>query len=200
MPRDAQQTRRRILDAAYREFRRKGFARVNVDEIAAASCVTKRTLYSHFRSKDDLLAAALEAQIGLVAAAKQDLASQVTGTTPEQIVESLFVALHRWSSKPRWPASGFTRVAMELADLPGHPARAIARRHKSMMIESLAEKFANAGVASALERAREIWMLAEGAMVMILLQSDPSYAITAADAARRLVQRDAIKQRRLKRS
>ena len=199
MPRDAQQTRRRILDAAYREFRRKGFVRVNVDEIAAASCVTKRTLYSHFRSKDDLLAAALEAQIGLAAAAKQDLASQVTGMTPEQMVESLFVALHRWSSKARWPASGFTRVAMELADLPGHPARAIARRHKSMMIESLAEKFANAGVASALERAREIWMLAEGAMVMILLQSDPSYAITAADAARRLVRRDAINRRRLKR-
>ena len=68
MPRDARQTRRRILDAAYREFRRKGFVRVNVDEIAAASRITKRTLYAHFRSKDVLLAAALQAQIELVEA------------------------------------------------------------------------------------------------------------------------------------
>jgi AcrR family transcriptional regulator len=199
MPRDARQTRRRILDAAYREFRRKGFVRVNVDEIAAASRVTKRTLYSHFRSKDELLAAALEAQIELVATAKRDLTSQTTGSTPEQIVESLFAALLRWSSTARWPGSGFTRVAMELADLPGHPARTIARRHKTLMISSLTEKFASAGVKPAAERAREIWMLAEGAMVMILIQGDTSYASTAAEAARRLIQRQAVKERRRKR-
>jgi hypothetical protein len=32
------------------------------------------------------------------------------------------------SSTPRWSGSGFTRLVVELADLPGHPARAIARR------------------------------------------------------------------------
>ena len=200
MPRDARQTRRRILDAAYREFRRKGFVRVNVDEIADASRVTKRTLYSHFRSKDELLAAALEAQIELAAAAKQALTSQTSGSTPEQIVESLFAALHRWSGKTRWSGSGFTRVAMELADLPGHPARALARRHKGMMVSSLAEKFANVGIKSALERAREIWMLAEGAIVMVLIQGDASYATTAAEAAKRLVLRDVVKQPRLRRT
>jgi AcrR family transcriptional regulator len=199
MPRDARQTRRRILDAAYREFRRKGFVRVNVDEIAAASQVTKRTLYSHFRSKDELLGAALEAQIELAATAKRDLTSQMTGSTPEQIVESLFATLLRWSSTARWPGSGFTRVAMELADLPGHPARTIARRHKTLMISSLTEKFASAGVKPAAERAREIWMLAEGAMVMILIQGDTSYASTAAEAARRLIQRQTVKERRRKR-
>src|SRR5262249_11702797 len=121
MPRDARQTRRRILDAAYREFRRKGFVRVNVDEIAAASRVTKRTLYSHFRSKDELLAAALEAQIELAAAAKQALTSQTSGSTPEQIVESLFAALHRWSGKTRWSGSGFARVPRGRGRLPRPP-------------------------------------------------------------------------------
>ena len=198
MPRDARQTRRRILDAAYREFRRKGFVRVNVDEIAAASRVTKRTLYSHFRSKDELLAAALQLQIELMEGSRQDLTGQgqTAGSSPAQIVESWFAALHRWSSKQRWPGSGFTRVAMELADLPGHPARALARRHKSIMISELAKRLADAGVKSPLERAREIWMLTEGAMVMILIQGDASYAITAAEAAKRLVLRNVVKQRR----
>jgi AcrR family transcriptional regulator len=196
MPRDARQTRRRILDAAYREFRRKGFARVNVDEIAAASRVTKRTLYSHFGSKDELLAAALQLQIELASEAKQHLAKEATGSTPEEIVESWFAALFRWSGKSRWSGSGFTRVAMELADLPGHPARVLARRHKSIMMSDLARKFADAGVESPEELTREIWMLVEGAMVMILIQGDLSYATTAAEAAKRLISTSGAKRRR----
>jgi AcrR family transcriptional regulator len=197
MPRDAQQTHRRILDVAYRMFRRKGFVRVNVDEIAAASRITKRTLYSHFRSKDELLAAALQLQIELMEGSKEDLTNQMAGSSPAQIVESWFAALHRWSSGPRWPGSGFTRVAMELADLPGHPARALARRHKGIMISELAKKLADAGVKSAVERAREIWVLTEGAMVMILIQGDASFAVTAAEAAKRLVSGNVVKRRRV---
>ena len=52
-------TRRQILDTAYDLFYRKGFGRVGVDEVAAAAGFTKRTLYRHFRSKDDLLGAVL---------------------------------------------------------------------------------------------------------------------------------------------
>ena len=48
MARNSQQTRQRILDAAYALFRRKGYARVSMDEIAAATPVTKRTIYYHF--------------------------------------------------------------------------------------------------------------------------------------------------------
>jgi AcrR family transcriptional regulator len=62
MPRSARKTRQTILDAAYVQFRRRGYTRVSVDGIAAAARVTKRTLYYHFRSKDDLLEAVLEAQ------------------------------------------------------------------------------------------------------------------------------------------
>ena len=50
-----------ILTCAYRLFHRLGFNRVSMDEIATAAGVTKRTLYFHFRSKDDLMAAASRA-------------------------------------------------------------------------------------------------------------------------------------------
>ncbi len=53
------QTRRQIIDAAYDSFWRAGFARTSIDSIAARAGVTKRTVYSYFRSKDDLLAAVL---------------------------------------------------------------------------------------------------------------------------------------------
>jgi len=69
VPRSSEATRTRILDAAYALFRRRGYTRVSMDEIAAATAVTKRTLYYHFRSKDELLAAVLETQHRLALAA-----------------------------------------------------------------------------------------------------------------------------------
>ena len=60
MPRPAATTRRRILESAYELFYRKGFGRVGVDEIAAFAGITKRSLYCHFKGKDELLASVLD--------------------------------------------------------------------------------------------------------------------------------------------
>lgn len=186
VPRSADLTRQRILEAAYKLFRRKGFTRVGVDEIATAASVTKRTLYYHFRSKDAVLAAVLASQHKLAFAAFQTFGDKLIGS-PEQIVDVFFRELAIWSAKSRWAGSGFTRLAIELADLPGHPARTIARQHKAMLEAHLAELLAKAHVISPHERAREIWLLAEGAMVLILIHGDRRYADAAAEAAKRLV-------------
>jgi hypothetical protein len=76
---------------------------------------------------------------------------------------------------------------MELADLPGHPARTIARRHKSAMEGWWAGVLERASVPSPLERAREVVLLIEGATALILIHGDRSYAEAAARAAKRLV-------------
>ena len=132
MPRSGEQTRERILKDSYRQFRQKGYTRVSMDEIAAATGVTKRTLYYHFESKDALLASVLEAQHQLALAAFKTFGDQLSGS-PQRIVDALFRDLAVWADTPRWAGSGFTRLAVELADLPGHPARLIARRHTAML-------------------------------------------------------------------
>lgn len=186
MPRSSERTRQRILDAAYVLFRRKGFTRVSMDEIAAATTVTKRTLYYHFESKDQLLAAVLEAQHHLALAAFRTFGDKLSGS-PEHIIDTLFRDLAVWSDKPRWAGSGFTRLVIELADLPGHPARVIARRHKAMLEAHLAELFAKARIDQPRERAREVWLLSEGAISLILVHRDRSYAAAAAEAAKKLI-------------
>ncbi len=60
MPRDADQTRRRILAAAMVEFARKGLGGARVDEIAARSKANKRMIYHYFGSKEQLFTAVLE--------------------------------------------------------------------------------------------------------------------------------------------
>lgn len=54
-----QENRRRILDAAGRLFREKGFSAVTVAEVMEAAGLTHGGFYGHFASKEDLAAQAL---------------------------------------------------------------------------------------------------------------------------------------------
>jgi AcrR family transcriptional regulator len=187
MPRtSAERTRRQILDAAYESFYQKGFTRSSVDEIAAMAKVTKRTLYNHFDSKDSLLAAMLTTQNELSPGRIQKYQERYAGNA-ERFVSVLFEELRKWSEKPRWTGPGITRLALELADLPGHPARLVARRHKSEMQEWLAGMLKRAGTRRSAGKARELQLLIEGASVMMLISGDRSYADTAAALAKRLL-------------
>jgi AcrR family transcriptional regulator len=186
MKRARTQTRQCILDAAYGLFWRQGFLRVSMDDIAARAEITKRTLYQHFRSKDDLIAAALAHSSELAIERLQRFARP---TKCDELIDSFFTELADWAAKPRWSGGGFTRVVVELADLRGHPARAIARQHKTAVEKWLTDALAAAPVPSPDDRAREIMLLMEGAMVLMLIHGDRSYAKAAARAAKSLVQK-----------
>jgi AcrR family transcriptional regulator len=188
MRRSKEQTRHRILDAAYGLFWRQGFLRVSLDEIAARAGITKRTLYQHFRSKDDLIAAALAHSSQLAIARLQYFQRPVQR---DELIDSFFTQLAAWASTPRWSGGGFTRVVVELADQRGHPARTIARKHKAAVEAWLAGALSAARVASPHDRAREVMLLMEGAMALMLIHGDRSYAAAAANAARTLVRRRA---------
>jgi AcrR family transcriptional regulator len=107
MPHSADQTRKRIVDGAYKLFRRRGYARVTMDDIAAEAKLTKRTLYHHFNSKDQLLAHVLDVQHHLALQAFRTFGDRLSGSA-EAIVEGIFRELAVWADRPRWAGSGFT--------------------------------------------------------------------------------------------
>jgi AcrR family transcriptional regulator len=183
-------TRGRILQAAYSQFRKRGYARSNMDEIAAQAKLTKRSLYTYFTSKDALLEAVLEEQSALSEASARDVDLDANSAT--EYVQRLFSDLGLWALKPRWAGAGFSRLAIELADLPGHPARVIARRHKAVVEQHLADHLESAGVAAPHDRAREIQLLIEGAMVLLLIHGDRGYLDAAMAVAGRLVSDPAL--------
>jgi hypothetical protein len=95
-------------------------------------------------------------------------------------VKSLFSELALWSSARHWRGAGFTRLVMELADLPGDPARAVAGQHKAVKARlALAFGSAQAGA--------EVVLLIEGALTLLLSLSDRRYADIDASAASALV-------------
>jgi AcrR family transcriptional regulator len=91
--------------------------------------VTKRTLYYHFRSKDNLIAAYLDRRDQPNLAMMARWFGDARGS-PADRVEAIFHRLAEAARHPRWRGCAFLRTSAELAAMPGHPALKIGARHK----------------------------------------------------------------------
>jgi AcrR family transcriptional regulator len=179
-------TRERIIAAASSLFYAEGIRAVGVDAVAAKARLTKRTLYYHFRSKDDLVAAYLAGRDQPNLAAFQRWYEEAAGAPPDKVA-AIFGRLARAAAHPKWKGCGFLRTSAELANLPGHPAIKIGAAHKKKFEAWLAATFAAAGIGDGVELARQVRLLLDGAFAVGLLQRDPSYMESAGRAARALV-------------
>lgn len=186
-------TRDRILGAANKLFYREGIRAVGVDAVAAEAGVTKRTLYYHFRSKDDLVAAYLAARDQPNLALFRRWFEETRGDLPTK-VGSIFHHLARSARHPKWRGCGFLRTSAELANLPGHPAIKIGAAHKKKFEAWLQTIFEAERIAQASSLARQIVLLLDGSFAVVLLHRDPSYMDTAGEAAAVLV-RSALRSR-----
>jgi len=188
MPRDAKATRDRILATAAKLFGGVGIKSVGVDEVAKRAGVTKRTLYYHFRSKDDLIAAYLRERdqptldyiVGWMDATQGGLAEQV---------RAVFDNVARLGRNPKWRGCGFLRTAAELAALPGHPAVKAASAHKKKVEAEFERRIAAAGLSDPAARARQLMLLFDGAFSSMQVHHDASYAEAAGAAAVALVRK-----------
>nr|WP_018387582.1 TetR family transcriptional regulator [Ancylobacter sp. FA202] len=86
-PREADATRRRILDAAKAEFARLGLAGARVDAIALRAKANKRMIYHYFGSKEGLYVAILDDAYGAIRAAEQQL--KLDDLAPEDAIRKL---------------------------------------------------------------------------------------------------------------
>lgn len=197
MARSGIPTRERIISAANTLFYNHGIRGVSVDAVAEKAGVTKRTLYYHFRSKDDLVAAYLAGRDQPNLALFRKWFSEAEGGLPLR-VEAIFRNLARSARHPKWKGCGFLRTSAELANLPGHPAIKIGAAHKKKFEEWLRATFAAEGIAELLQLARQILLLLDGSFAVVLLHRDPSYMETAGEAAHTLIEAAVVA--RIKRS
>jgi AcrR family transcriptional regulator len=175
-------TRERIISAASALFYNEGIRGVSVDAVAAKAGLTKRTLYYHFRSKDDLVAAYLDARDQPNLALFKKWFTETEGGLPAK-VEAIFRNIARSARHPKWKGCGFLRTSAELANLPGHPAIKIGAAHKKKFEDWLRAAFEAEGIDHALPLARQILLLLDGSFAVVLLHRDPSYMETAGQAA-----------------
>jgi AcrR family transcriptional regulator len=135
--RDAQATRRRLLDAASTEFAQYGMAGARVDRIAEAADSNKAQIYHYFGSKTELFGAVCEQAIAQMEAEvpfdPYDLAGYAARLVrlherrPEIMRLCTWQRLERTDSEPSAAGSAYARAqidaiaqAQKTGDLPAH--------------------------------------------------------------------------------
>jgi AcrR family transcriptional regulator len=186
MPAVQATTRERILSAATKLFYGEGIRAVSVDAVAAKAGVTKRTLYYHFTSKDDLVAAYLAARDQPNLTLFKRWFAETRGGAPAK-VRGIFTNLGRSARHPKWKGCGFLRTSAELANMPGHPAIKIGAAHKKSFEAWLRGELEAAGLRDGSQLARQIALLLDGSFAAVLLHRDPTYMEAAGAAAESLV-------------
>ncbi|TDR93094.1 TetR/AcrR family transcriptional regulator [Enterovirga rhinocerotis] len=179
-------TREKIVKAAASLFYKEGIRSVSVDAIADKAGITKRSLYYHFKSKDDLVEAYLAGRDQPNLDTFERWFGEAEGDAATK-VRALFVNLAASARSPKWRGCGFLRTAAELVAMPGHPALKAANLHKTRFEEWLGRHLEPAGVTDADVLSRQIRLLLDGSFSVVLLNRDPSYMELAGHAAEALV-------------
>ncbi len=158
--------RESILSVASDLFTAHGIRAVSADRILAEAHVSKVTFYRHFRTKDDLVVAYLEAELARV----QGLGRSVSGEP--RAIASIF---ENEMCRPGFRGCPFINAAAEYPD-PEHPVREVVARFRTWMIDTIASWARDRGAASPDDVARQVMMLRDGALVDGYVTGNPRRA------------------------
>jgi len=157
--------RERILAAARALFYRDGIRAVGVDAVAAAAGTNKMTLYRHFASKDELVAAYLRQLAAEGDSLWQEIRAQAPGNPQAQLI-ALMCRVSEFGDDCSGRGCALANAAIELAER-NHPARRIVEAHKRDVRSRLAALCREAGYARPEKLADELFLLVEGARVSL---------------------------------
>ncbi len=177
--------RERVLRTAAKLFYAEGIRAVGVDRIAGEAGVSKMTLYRHFATKDELVVAVLDARDAPALDVLRQASAHASGGPREQLLAA-FAGLEPWFTSRGFRGCPFMNASLELAD-PGHPARAVAERHKTASRDHFAALTAELGVGDPGGLADQLALVFDGAIAQAQMREPAQVARAAVAAATALV-------------
>jgi AcrR family transcriptional regulator len=157
------EVRTRILETACMLFYQRGVRAVGVDLVVEKAGVAKTSLYRHFGTKDDLIAAFLEREDADFWGTWDRVASQHGDDAAAELAAHLEWIGER-VGRPDYRGCPQINVAAEFPDID-HPARKVAAAHKRQMRQRLKGIAERLGVARPDELAGQLSLLINGAFV-----------------------------------
>ncbi len=166
--------RDKLVETAERLFYADGITATGVDTVVREARVSKPTLYAHFGSKQELVAAALQARHERRAAALESAAA-------EGGLAAVFAQLGEWHGRTGARGCGFLNAAAELPD-PACAPRAVIAAEKAWLQALLARLARDAGHADPATVASQLLLLLDGVAGRILVQGPRAAPAALADA------------------
>lgn len=167
-----------MLAAAVTLFAQRGITATTMEDVAAEAPVSKRTLYAHFPTKEDLVLAQLE---HLLASGRTLLETLARTDLPPRD------RLWRMFDVQPWPdgtvhGCPFIHAATEHPD-PAGRVHTFAREQKLVMLALVAGLLDELGIAEPEPLAEQLVILADGAVSRAMVLNDPDYGRHARAAA-----------------
>jgi AcrR family transcriptional regulator len=183
-PKDAGSARAEILAAADKLFYSQGIAPVSLAAVAQSAGVTRRTIYYHFASKDDLVRAYLKAR---------DVSSRaILGTAsvgdPRQAIFAVFDGLERWFHSRTFRGCALTNAVGERGDTLVI-AGPITHKHKRALLDWFVHAAREAGAPDAQLLGEQLMLLFDGALIAATTRRAPQAARFAREAGQILLDR-----------
>lgn len=178
---DEESARSRLLSAATQLFCKNGINATGIDAIINEAGTAKTTLYKLFGSKTNLVHAVLESEgrqwrewfIGAIEAG---------GGSAQTKLARIFPALKHWFGEARFYGCPFINAVGE-HDKDLKQFRAIAMRHKKVVLAHIEKLASEMGAAEPQLLAHQLGLLIDGAIVAAMVSRDPGVADTAGLAA-----------------
>jgi AcrR family transcriptional regulator len=178
---DDESARGRLLSAATHLFCKDGINATGIDAIIHEAGTAKTTLYKLFGSKTNLVHAVLESEgkqwrewfIGAMESGGGDAQAKLT---------RIFPALKSWFGEERFYGCPFINAVAE-HDKDQKQFRAIAMRHKKVVLAHIEKLAGEMGAADPESLAHQLALLIDGAIVAAMVSRNPGVADTAGLAA-----------------
>ncbi|MCH6257007.1 TetR/AcrR family transcriptional regulator [Puniceicoccaceae bacterium K14] len=175
-----------LLDTAFRLFYAHGYHAVGIDTILAEAGVAKMTLYNHFKSKDELIVAALERRSSEISDDKLKALAKVSSEPLSQI-EALFDWMDVWFRMPDFNGCAFLKAIAEYTD-DDSPINQTVKKHKAASIASLIDLCQELDVPDPKNLAQQIFLLLEGSIIQAHTFGNADAAKLGKNAATTLIQ------------
>ncbi|WP_137817907.1 TetR/AcrR family transcriptional regulator [Pseudomonas sp. 2FG] len=180
----ASSKRDQLVSTALELFYREGYHATGIDRILAESGVAKMTLYKHFKSKDELILAALDSQHQQI---RQRMQLALESLPPREAILRTYDGLHLWLSEKGFCGCLFIHAAAEFSNRE-HPIHQQAALHKRFVCDYFLAALQGLGATEPARLARQLQFLFEGAMSMAHLHGPAEQALEAKAAAEQLLE------------
>lgn len=181
----ASRKREALVNTAIRLFNGEGYHAVGIDRILEEANVSKPTLYAHFKSKDELIVAALRRrdEETRIANYKKMMAHS---DEPRTRLIFLFEILGNWVRSPDFNGCLFINASAEFArhDNPVHMA---AAEHKRAFRNMIAEQATLAGALRPESLADRLMLLVDGMIVTCQVTANKDAIHVAQETALMLI-------------
>jgi AcrR family transcriptional regulator len=179
--------REQIVDVALNLFYQAGFTATGVDKITLDSGVTKKTLYSHFKSKDELILATLRRRDELF---RNNFMRSVErlGKTPRKQLDAVFDTIDEWFNSKQFSGCMFIKASSEFS-VQDNPCHIVCAEHKRLMFNYIRELAENAGAKNPSELSEELNLLIEGATVQAHVCGDKKAGVKAKKMAQLFIKK-----------